>query len=576
MHRSVDAVRQYGTLRPGLPLCLAALLVAALAVSVQPAAAAQIKEERLGDAPTVLGRSNTALMASPDARHVAFAVESDAGWRMMRDGIAGPPHQTEMYVYAFSPNSQSLWYLTKSDLTGNCVVVVDGVSGPRTRTVEPLDVFFSPDGAHYAYRARGERMGAGWCTVLDGKAGPEYADVGIPSFSPVGSRLAYTMESRQGARQVVDGAPGEGFYGVSPATFSRDGKRIAYVARLEVNGPSTVVVDGRRGPVHDDVELFEFSPDGQHLAYVAKDRKKDRYSVVLDGSAAGPDYRSIQGALTFSPDSKHLAYVGVRERSQVVVDGQPGGFRETICPGSLAYTADSQRLIYVGQSSGKPYVYTNDSAENECVLFAPPVFSADGMHYAYASPVGGEMRTIVDGVVGPPFGQIYNITLTRDGRHVSYVVHAAGKDHVVLDGVPGPEADAVWTGNQLTPDGAHLIYVARRDQKWRMVVDGTDGEAFRGDLLGPLMLSERGGIVGARLRDRMFVVVNGEVGPEYDWIAIGPFSDTHGWSKRPHFDADGSVQYVAVRGDDLLRVTHTPAPLPERERPPQDGTTQAG
>lgn len=99
------------------------------------------------------------------------------------------------------------------------------------------------------------------------------------------------------------------------------------------------------------------------------------------------------------------------------------------------------------------------------------------------------------------------------GWHFACVVEAEEGQRVYHDGVllgPAyPEIDDL----RLSPDGCHVAYAARRGDKWRVVVDG-------------------------------------QLGPEYDDIA----------RNGPSFHPDGTLEWLACRDGALWRVTVPPLP----------------
>jgi hypothetical protein len=78
---------------------------------------------------------------------------------------------------------------------------------------------------------------------------------------------------------VIDGRQGPQYDGVALPTFSPDSQRLVYMAQKD--GKWTAVIDGRQGPQYDGVALPTFSPDSRHLAYIAQ--KDGKWMVVIDG-----------------------------------------------------------------------------------------------------------------------------------------------------------------------------------------------------------------------------------------------------------------------------------------------------
>ncbi len=105
--------------------------------------------------------------------------------------------------------------------------------------------------------------------MIGDKPGPAFGMVCDISFSPDGSRVAYTAWKGEIATTVVDGVPGVEFLWVDPPAFSADGKRVAYFAGPSV-GKSVLVVDGKSREVPHPLTAPFFSPDGKKVAFGAR------------------------------------------------------------------------------------------------------------------------------------------------------------------------------------------------------------------------------------------------------------------------------------------------------------------
>ena len=143
---------------------------------------------------------------SPDGRRFAVGARTAKKWRLLLDGRDHGPE-------------------------------VDGIAG------RPV---FSPDGRRVAYRAnRGARptslpipprerappWAGSWFMVVDGKAHPEYDEVGTPVFSPDGQHLAYPARRNASWFIVVDEKEHGPHDAVGPPTFTPDSARVLHGAR---------------------------------------------------------------------------------------------------------------------------------------------------------------------------------------------------------------------------------------------------------------------------------------------------------------------------------------------------------
>jgi len=93
--------------------------------------------------------------------------------------------------------------------------------------------------------------------------------------------------------------------------------------------------------------------------------------------------------------------------------------------------------------------------------------------------------------------------------------------------------------------GAHLAWGEARGRKCRMLIDGQVGPEYDG--ISFVVFSPDGKrLAYAATRGREgFVVVDGKEGPKYPGLALG---------SEPTFRPDGSVEYVAAKDDGFYRV----------------------
>jgi hypothetical protein len=99
----------------------------------------------------------------------------------------------------------------------------------------------------------------------------------------------------------------------------------------------------------------------------------------------------------------------------------------------------------------------------------------------------------------------------------------------------------------VSPDSKHLAYVARRGEKLFVVVDGKEGKEYDGIGAGTLIFSpDSKHLAYVAIRgEKRFVVVDGKEGKEYDFFLCG---------SKFVFDSPKSFHTLAFRGIEIFRV----------------------
>jgi len=468
-----------------------------------------------------------------------------------------------------------------------------------------LKAVWSQDELHIAYKVTaGEKR---WFIAFDGRLGPEFEDVSDPEISDDGAHVAYRAAKEGKHFIVVDHKPGAPFDYVSYLALTRDAAHVAYAANQA--GKSFVVVDGRPGPQFDAVGNVEMSRDGAHLAYVAQQGGKS--FVVLDGKR-GPAYAKVS-EVVMTTDGARVAYSATQEGGAdlVVLDGKPGPAWDAVS--DLTFSPGGKRFVYQAKRGDKWVMVIDGEAGPgfDQLDLLTLTFSPDGRRVAYVGDnnVGTEKHTgvaVVDGRPGPVYGSVRGLQFSPDSKRVAYEAEKNEKEFVVADGQPGPEFDFV-SRVTFTPDSAHLLYTAKPVGKervlsgeWVLLRDGkllskaefaselafspdgkrftharweggkivliVDGQPFKTEYweLSDLVFSADGKHlaytgVGPR-RAWKCVVVDGQPGPRYAELRLGDSA----------FRPDGTVEYLANRDRELLRVRHIPAtqatPTPARTR----------
>lgn len=269
------------------------------------------------------------------------------------------------------------------------------------------------------------------------------------------------------------------------------GGHIAWVLRHDAK--SVVVVDGREGPQYDEILV----PPPQEIPADLK--------PLLGKSPSQVDEELIHW-LNWSPDDRRLAYVARRgDKWFAVVDGEEGSpFEKVDLP---EFTKDSRHFLYRANRGGKSVPVLDGKAGGEYDGWADgPWFSEAGGRVACAAIRDGKQIPLVDGEEGNPHDEVRRIVFSKDGEHVGCIVVDGNEYSVVADGKPGPAYD--WIGGlEFSPDGKHIAYHAQTDGKPLVVVDKCES-------------------------------------PRYDRIL----------ARRPAFDAQGTVDFLAIRDMTLYRV----------------------
>ena len=289
------------------------------------------------------------------------------------------------------------------DADGASMQLIHGGDGEEDLYYAP-DV--SPDGARIAYLKNHRRWP--WqsrhleiaTSALDGTdeqvlTDLNYGRLGIPSWSPDGSRIAfseieriYTIAADGSDLQIVTGEPGLVHYHLrghlqSYLAWSPDGRRLAFVAydrdpgSTELRAMQTIAVDGsdprKVGQGHT---VLAWSPDGSRLAFteITASHGDSLLLRLYTIGSNGSDFRQIasryvlslrHGVTSWSPDGSEILvgpFVARADGSELRLlpvlnsDGVPRlGTRSY---GVASWSSDSSRIV-IQESSDHPYpVYT--------------------------------------------------------------------------------------------------------------------------------------------------------------------------------------------------------------------------
>lgn len=465
------------------------------------------KEEQLAELESGFDKVGEAAWVFGDAghEHYAYAAKRGKKWLMVTDGKEGQEF-VEVDSPQFSVDGKHFAYraMTQRSGTGNrefvrWVMVVDAQNGPEFEEVSPA--VFSPDGQHVAYRGKRTPTTEGReVLIFDGKEvkESEYASQanlekmtrefdyeGQPGFSPNGRHWAYRARRKKNKEiMLVDGNGSAEFEEITDPLFSSDSQHFAYRAKVKKN-QEVILLDGKETAEFEAVTKPVFSPDSGRLGYFAKREKK--WHMILDGeersdpeiekwrSSVGREIASSSGPL-FSPNSQHVMYLSLSwhpgfrpwEVSEIRDSKPSGSHRFENCRGRSAwlespvFSPDAQKLAYVlwvsARLEERPYEEAVKLTGFESAAATP-----------YQEPYAGRC-VVVDGRES----EIYDGTLrieakfSPEGQHFAYTVHRRKKSTVVVDGQQGKQYDDVVGGVFRDVDSSQhaFIYVAREGSKF--------------------------------------------------------------------------------------------------------------
>lgn len=222
-------------------------------------------------------------------------------------GTKGPEYKT-IYSPKFATDRPELYYIGVKNDGKRYLVRNHEELKPSMGVGYKYEI--TDDGVFYSYVAPFD--GDVECAVINGKIGPDYADIWDPPvFNADGTRYIYEAKKEGSAVLVVNDREFTHDYGpvkdIRSLTFSPDGSRWAAVFQL-TKEEYALLVDGKEiARRQGNARKLVFSPDGTRVAWLEKQDKTWR--VVLDGQP-GPGVKDIfrDEPPQFSPDGKHLVY----------------------------------------------------------------------------------------------------------------------------------------------------------------------------------------------------------------------------------------------------------------------------
>lgn len=445
---------------------------------------------------------------SPDGTVLVYATQrAPRGLHVLRpDGVEEGtlPAIPDWTEFAFSPDWRFIAYTADIAAGQVPVLVVSRPDGSSARTVATgpvADLAWSPDGMRLAFVRRREGGGTStpeiYTVALDGSGLRRIAENGWdPSFSPDGTRLAYSTGQNVPERWDIAVVPADGgtpriVTGALQTSvqlqpqWSPQGDRIAFAARGYLG---IIAPDGsglRRYALAAYPSSVAWSPDGRSLVYSG-------FGIVHLDLATATHVRITKfGAqATLSPDGSTIAFAGGGECKDRI-----GIYRVPTTGGAPTRLTNDCRIR---GTDGRDRL---DGTELADVIFGfggDDILTANDLAYQGDDLYGGTGDDVVNGAFrsdvvdgGPGRDRLFgnaNADTLRGGPGRDAFWGGGGKD--VLFAEDG-EPDAISCGTNRPGNGRDLdvAYLDRRD---RLVNDDCE-LVYRGGRInltrGPTRLS---------------------------------------------------------------------------------------
>ncbi len=498
------------------------------------------------------GRSGTEMVVMVDGKEFLRTSESNMG-RFDGSSCKLGFTSNSKHVFLFSAAVRSM---SRGD--GRTRFIFDGkdvpgsVTKPTGGSEDIRDIFFSPDGDHFAVVVTDPADDTKWGLVVDGKTAP---------------------------------------YRGSPVAWSADSQHLyTTISHSGPTGYEEAMLDGKPFIRADHFEL-SVAPAGNMCVAVVdagiRNPGPTQFLVVNGKKVTGSEIVRERGAfidqVSFSPDGKHYAarYTTTQNRQYLIVDGKRAQEYQTV--DHIVFTSDSSKVTFTAFANGKPYAIIADEESEACLPeLTPPVIDSHGA--LVIAPVGGRAGGIC-GLNGGEAPTMYldgktlrlpegvrgatDLRFSPDGQHYAYrASFQGGGMRLVLDNV------VQMNSNLGTPSTARFHYVFSPDSK-HIAVDSAPpnptGEFASGIFLdgkytpvmaNPNMLilqftADSKHIAWAQSvpsRTSMRIYVDGKAVAEAE-IAIAATSREAWWDMLP----DGSLAVLAQDQNNLKRITITPS-----------------
>lgn len=515
-------------------------------------------------------------------------------------------------AWMIGPGRSETIYLNGAVWAGPYSETYDADYGNDYCRYEPYATF-SPDGRHLL--ARVEKTAGVWKAVLDGKEIPgQYEAIYGASFAgPDSNKILLTVKSGKHQITLLDGKQLGGECDRTQSHPTLHGSRLAFVARRR--GKPVLIIDGKDSDYlqpYEEVEQFVFSPDGNHVAFAG--RRAGMWFVNSDGKEQNRRYPAVAG-LTYAPDSQRLVICAASDaeyaktKYRYVIGDQEDPEFDAIqglwwdSLGNRYYFGitypDVTKTGWAGFSkpdlvSGRLSMVVGGQADAAPVTFRPllagireltdeyslaprhvPVLpkglltdrwgdldmtaDREGNVHFYAVLTKGEKCVVGwDGKKDEPVScPVTNPQYSKDGKHLVYLTIAQGAVVEVTDSEPRVAATGVksvvqapvWSAG---PDARVAFVVKLQTNNLVVAVDHKAQREWPAKEITDLLFSPDGRSFAYRVVSRngkqQLAVLNGREGKAYDVVIPDSL----------RFDDRGSLNYFAVDGRDVYRVTQKP------------------
>lgn len=162
------------------------------------------------------------------------------------------------------------------------------------------------------------------------------------------------------------------------------------------------------------------------------------------------------------------------------------------------------------------------------------IFDTNGTREVFKVERDGKWIVIIDGQESIPFDFVSTPVFSPDGLQFAYSAILDGKAYVVLNNVLQKNAYDSIGGVGFSPDGQKLAYVANKGEQFVVVVDNKESKPYQE--IGKLqtstgetsfIFSQDGSKIAFKAIEdqKVFIVVNGQEGKKYDDISSFVFID---------------------------------------------------
>jgi hypothetical protein len=450
----------------------------------------------------ILGVGNSVAF-NRDSTHSAYAALSGTEMVLMLDNkeVHRGSYISANWL-AFSPDGKRLVALV-SDKEGLSRVIVDGKAGPVSLGID--HVFFTPDGAHYAYTGKNNDAQQTPWMVVDGRQVKHLGE--IVGFASGGALFTRTVANYIHIL-LANGKP------IAQASnfglIELNGNRLILQATPPLGTPpqqkpTVLTVDGQILPGAEDVNVLGtwFSPDGKRYAILCQRTSPvmEKFMIVDGKKELG--YQDIWVTdpykPSFSPDSSKFLYVAASANGQtfVVVNGEESDGMQGLRTNPVWSTTGS-RLAWGGVTSAQKQMFYLDGKLTPVLKNAQPGvsfrFSPDGKRTSWVAGNSNAMTLVVDnaeipGVAGSGFvgadaidGQNATLFFSPDGKHTTYMAFDSkdtSRRGLWMDGkLIHPSALPQLNRITFTPDSQHITWAVYGQKNnvaaYRVFVDGRE------------------------------------------------------------------------------------------------------